>query len=142
MSLSNKIIRFSFSPSLTDSLFLFLCEEKCINKFRAYLSEENKKILTLYLEAMLVYFNRKSLGFEDKAFEILEKVREIKMTEDNSESFPIESEFKSSLSFLYSILQREFESYKKKDSFKNFARSLELKENTNCKLQDSGLFII
>ena len=152
---------YSFTPKLTNNLYLFLSNETCYNQFKIYLIQKYQNLLGLLkLYVGIMYYK---LGFKlkinndqgfieamdlrDEFFEenniahlpenILEVVRQECKSLDNN-NFQ-ESLFDEALKYCFTKLGQIFNEFKKTEEFKELYKNLFLTTYIQCKMCNVGL---
>lgn len=152
---------YSFTPKLTNNLYLFLSNETCYNQFKIYLIQKNQNLLgllKLYIGIMNYKLGYKlkinneqgfveALDLRDEFFDANNIARlpenvfgivkqECKSLDNNNFQ---ESMFDEALKYCFTELGKIFNEFKKTEEFKELYKNLFLTTYIQCKMCNVGL---
>jgi hypothetical protein len=152
---------YSFTPKLTNNLYLFLSNETCYNQFKIYLIQKNQNLLGLlklyigimsyklgyklkinneqcFVEAMDLrdeFFDANNIArLPENVFGIVKQ--ECKSLDNNNFQ---ESMFDEALKYCFTELGKIFNEFKKTEEFKELYKNLFLTTYIQCKMCNVGL---
>ena len=152
---------YSFTPKLTNNLYLFLSNETCYNQFKIYLIQKYQNLLGLlklyvgimnyklgfklkinndqgFIEAMDLrdeFFDENNIAhLPENVFEVVKQ--ECKSLDNNNFQ---ESMFDEALKYCFTKLGQIFNEFKKTEEFKELYKNLFLTTYIQCKMCNVGL---
>jgi len=152
---------YSFTPKLTNNLYLFLSNETCYNQFKIYLIQKYQNLLGLlklyvgimnyklgfklkinndqgFIEAMDLrdeFFDANNIAhLPENVFEVVKQ--ECKSLDNNNFQ---ESLFDEALKYCFTKLGQIFNEFKKTEEFKELYKNLFLTTYIQCKMCNVGL---
>ena len=152
---------YSFTPKLTNNLYLFLSNETCYNQFKIYLIQKYQNLLSLlklyvgimnyklgfklkinndqgFIEAMDLrdefFYENNTAHLPENVFEVVKQ--ECKSLDNNNFQ---ESMFDEALKYCFTKLGQIFNEFKKTEEFKELYKNLFLTTYIQCKMCNVGL---
>ena len=152
---------YSFTPKLTNNLYLFLSNETCYNQFKLYIIQKNRSLLVLlklYVEIMNYKLGFKLKVNNEQGFLEARDLKEEFFNENNRAHLPEtifenvkeqckildnnnfqEGMFDEALKYSFSELGKLFIDFKKTEDFRELYKTLFLTTYIQCKMCNVGL---